>query len=101
LSETKTESCVSQRARRFNGVSKNDVASARARGNGAHTSPKTAAKHDDALLALMRANSGASLTEIIRMNGRPRNSTVSSLKQLEKAGPRRARGAGQVDRGRP
>jgi hypothetical protein len=53
---------------------------------GAHTSPKAAAKHDDALLALMRANSGASLTEIIRMNGRPRNSTVSSLKRLEKAG---------------
>jgi hypothetical protein len=43
--------------------------------------------HDEAPLALMmRANPWARVTEIIRMNGRPRNSTVSSLKRLEKAG---------------
>ena len=41
---------------------------------------------DEAPLALMRANPWARVTEIIRMNGRPRNSTVSSLKRLEKAG---------------
>ena len=34
----------------------------------------------------MRANPWARVTEIIRMNGRPRNSTVSSLKRVEKAG---------------
>jgi hypothetical protein len=34
----------------------------------------------------MRANPRARSTKIIRMNGRPRNSTVSSLKRLEKAG---------------
>ena len=34
----------------------------------------------------MRANPDASVTEIIRMNGRPRNSTVLSLERLEKAG---------------
>ena len=54
--------------------------------NRGHTSRQAAAKHDEALLALMRANPGTRLTEIIRMNGRPRNSTVSSLKRLEKAG---------------
>ena len=42
--------------------------------------------HDEAPLALMRANPEARSTEIIRMNGRPRNSTVSSLKRLEVAG---------------
>jgi hypothetical protein len=42
--------------------------------------------HDEAPLALMRANPGTRSTEIIRMNGRPRNSTVSSLQRLEKAG---------------
>ena len=34
----------------------------------------------------MRANPGASVTEIIQMNRRPRNSTVLSLDRLEKAG---------------
>ena len=76
---------------RITGVAENDGSSARARplgprARGTYASPAAAAKHDDALLALMRANSGASLTEIIRMNGRPRNSTVSSLKRLETAG---------------
>ena len=56
------------------------------RGEGRHTSREAAAKHDQALLALMRANPGASVTEIIRMNRRPRNSTALSLDRLEKAG---------------
>ena len=47
---------------------------------------EAAAKHDQALLALMRAHPGATATEIIRMNGRPRNSTVLSLERLETAG---------------
>jgi hypothetical protein len=34
----------------------------------------------------MRANPGARSVEIIRLNSRPRNSTVSSLKRPEKAG---------------
>jgi hypothetical protein len=53
---------------------------------GAHHGRQAAAKHDQALLALMRANPDANVTEIIRMNGRPRNSTVLSLERLEKAG---------------
>ena len=57
-----------------------------ARANGHHAPREAAAKHDQALLALMRANPGASVTELIRMNGRPRNSTVLSLDRLEKAG---------------
>jgi hypothetical protein len=52
-----------------------------------HEDPRgEAAKHDEALLELMRANPRASITEIIRMNGRPRNSTMASLERLEKAG---------------
>jgi hypothetical protein len=54
--------------------------------NGHHAPREAAAKHDQALLALMRANPGASVTELIRMNDRPRNSTVLSLDRLEKAG---------------
>jgi hypothetical protein len=34
----------------------------------------------------MHANPHATVTEIIRMNGRPRNSTMLSLERLEKAG---------------
>ena len=34
----------------------------------------------------MQANPDASVTEIIRMSGRPRNSAVLSLERLEKAG---------------
>jgi hypothetical protein len=56
------------------------------RAKGRHNSREAAAKHDQALLALMRANPGATVTEIIRMNGRPRNSTMLSLDRLEKAG---------------
>jgi hypothetical protein len=51
-----------------------------------HNSREAAAEHDQALLALMRANPDANVTEIIRMNGRPRNSTVLSLERLQKAG---------------
>src|SRR6516165_4222036 len=41
---------------------------------------------DQALLALMRANPGASLADLIRVGRRPRTSTVLSLKRLEEAG---------------
>jgi hypothetical protein len=52
-----------------------------------HANPREAAKgHDQALLELMRVNPGASLAEIIRLNGRPRNSTALSLERLEEAG---------------
>ena len=47
---------------------------------------ESAAKHDEALLALMQANPDATVTEILRMSGRPRNSTMLSLERLEKAG---------------
>ena len=56
------------------------------RANGHHNPREAAAKHDQALLALMQANPDASVTEIIRMSGRPRNSTMLSLERLEKAG---------------
>ena len=74
-----------------NGVAKSDGAKKGARppgpqARGRHNSREAAAKHDQALLALMRANPDANVTEIIRMNGRPRNSTVLSLQRLEKAG---------------
>jgi hypothetical protein len=45
-----------------------------------------AVKPDQALLALMRANPGASLADLIRLGRRPRTSTVLSLKRLEEAG---------------
>jgi hypothetical protein len=74
-----------------NGVAKSDGAKKGARppgpqARGRHNSREAAAKHDQALLALMRANPDANVTQIIRMNGRPRNSTVLSLERLEKAG---------------
>jgi hypothetical protein len=47
---------------------------------------KPAVKSDQALLAVMRANPGASLADLIRLVRRPRKSTVSSLKRLEEAG---------------
>ena len=53
---------------------------------GRHAPREAAAKHDQALLALMRANPRVAVTELIRMNGRPRNSTALSLDRLEKAG---------------
>jgi hypothetical protein len=53
---------------------------------GHHAPREAAAKHDQALLALLQANPDASVTEIIEMNNRPRNSTMLSLERLEKAG---------------
>ena len=47
---------------------------------------KPAAKADQALLAVMRANPDAGLAELIRLGRRPRTSTVASLKRLEEAG---------------
>jgi hypothetical protein len=46
----------------------------------------SAAKSDRALLAVMRANPGSSLADLIRLGRRPRTSTVLSLKRLEEAG---------------
>jgi hypothetical protein len=45
-----------------------------------------AVKSDQALLAVMRANPGASLADLIRLGRRPRKSTVASLRLLEEAG---------------
>jgi hypothetical protein len=55
--------------------------------NGPGVKPReSAARRDQALLELMRANADATVTEIIRLNGRPRNSTMASLERLEKGG---------------
>jgi hypothetical protein len=54
--------------------------------NGPEDPRSSAAKHEEALPKLMRANPGASVTETIRMHERPRNSTVRPLERLEKAG---------------
>ena len=48
--------------------------------------PQPAIKSDKALLAVMQANPGASLADLIRLGRRPRTSTVLSLKRLEEAG---------------
>jgi hypothetical protein len=48
--------------------------------------PQSAVKSDQALLAVMRANPGASLADLIRLGQRPRTSTVLSLRRLEEAG---------------
>jgi hypothetical protein len=48
--------------------------------------PQSPANFDQAVLALMRASPGASLSEIIRLGRRPPNTTVSSLKPLEANG---------------
>ena len=58
----------------------------RSQARGQHAPRETAARHDQALLALMRANPDVTVTELIRMSGRPRNSAVLSLERLEKAG---------------
>jgi hypothetical protein len=50
------------------------------------TKPRPAVKSDQPLLAVMRANPGASLADLIRLGRRPRTSTVLSLKRLEEAG---------------
>ena len=51
-----------------------------------HPPRRPAAKSDQALLAVMRANPGSSLADLIRLGRRPRTSTVLSLKRLEEAG---------------
>ena len=56
---------------------------------------KPAAKSDQALLAVMRANPDASLANLIRLGRRPRTSTVASLKRLEEAGLVEHPGKGQ------
>ena len=72
--------------RKANGDAKRHGAKKGARANG-HPAPReTAARRDEALLALMQANPHATVTEIIRMSGRPRNSATLSLERLEKAG---------------
>jgi hypothetical protein len=48
--------------------------------------PQPAIKSDKALLAVMRANPGATLADLIRLGRRPRTSTVASLRRLEEAG---------------
>jgi hypothetical protein len=48
--------------------------------------PQPVIKSDQALLAVMRANPGASLADLIRLGRRPRTSTLASLKRLEEAG---------------
>jgi hypothetical protein len=56
-------------------------------GKSEHTRrPQPAAKSDKALLAVTRANPGASLADLIRLGRQPRTSTVLSLKRLEEAG---------------
>jgi hypothetical protein len=56
---------------------------------------KPAAKSDQALLAVMRANPDASLADLIQLGRRPRTSTVASLKRLEEAGLVEHPGKGQ------
>jgi hypothetical protein len=73
-------------ASRSNGGAKSDAARKGVRAKSGHSSREDAAKHDQALLVLMRAHPDAKVTEIIRRNGRPRNSTVLSLERLQKAG---------------
>jgi hypothetical protein len=54
--------------------------------NRSASKPQPAVKSDQALLALMRANPGATVADLIRLGRRPRTSTVLSLKRLEQAG---------------
>ena len=56
--------------------------------NGAHGSLRksAAAKADQALLAIMRANPGAPLSTLIKLNRRPRNTVMGSLERLEAQG---------------
>jgi hypothetical protein len=48
------------------------------------------------LLALMHANPGASVTKILKLSARPRNSARLSLERLEKAGRVEHAGRGQL-----
>jgi hypothetical protein len=80
---------VSWALRAFSGKDSEPKASAPADGGAKSRHaprPQPAAKSDKALLAVMRANPGASLADLIRLGRRPRTSTVASLKRLEEAG---------------
>ena len=80
---------VSWALRAFRGEDNEPKVSVRADGDGRSKRaprPQPAVKSDKALLALMRANPGASLADLIRLGRRPRTSTVASLKRLEEAG---------------
>ena len=79
---TSAQPCKANGSGGSNGVAKSKVV----RAKGSHNPREAAAKHDQALLALMQANPDATVTEIIRMSGRPRNSATLSLERLEKAG---------------
>jgi hypothetical protein len=80
---------VSWALRAFSSKSSEPKASVPADGPGKSrhaTKPRAAVKSDQALLAVMRANPGASLADLMRLGRRPRTSTVLSLKRLEEAG---------------
>jgi hypothetical protein len=80
---------VSWALRAFNSKSDEPEANVPAAGDGKSSHalrPQPAVKSDQALLALMRANPGATLADLIRLGRRPRTSTVLSLKRLEDAG---------------
>ena len=49
------------------------------RAKGRQNPRETAAKHDQALQTLTRANPDVNVTEIIRMSGRPRNSATLAV----------------------
>ena len=75
-SDERPKDGAANHAGRSNGVAKSNGATKGARARGRHNPREAAAEHDQGLLALMRAHPDANVTEIIRMNGRPRNSTV-------------------------
>ena len=79
---------VSWALRAFSSKSDEPKASVPARGDDESRPAlkRRSAKSDHALLAVMRANPGASLADLIRLGRRPRTSTVLSLKRLEEAG---------------
>jgi hypothetical protein len=71
-----------------------DGAKKRARGHSRHTLREVAGQRDEALLALMRANPAARLTEIIRLNGRP----LAQVRGAETGGMDRAPTVGSATR---
>jgi hypothetical protein len=80
---------VSWALRAFSSKSDEPNVNVPARGDGKNRHaprPQPAVKSDQALLAVMRANPGASLADLIQLGRRPRTSTVLSLKRLEEAG---------------
>jgi hypothetical protein len=80
---------VSWALRAFSSKSDEPKASVPAAGDGKSSRaprPQPTVKSDQALLAVMHANPGASLADLIRLGRRPRTSTVLSLRRLEEAG---------------